>query len=123
MGESNIQLAQARRSQRIQIAMPVVVRGANFKEMASTVAVNVHGCLVMLEAKVTQGDQIRLINPKTVEEMQCTVVYLGKPEDGKIPVGVKFSEPSPLFWRINFPPDDWLTSEERKRPGSNSRPE
>jgi hypothetical protein len=57
------------------------------------------------------------VNPKTAEELPSKVVSLGKPEDGKIPVGIEFSEASPLFWQISFPPDDWLTSSERKRPG------
>ncbi len=109
-----------RRTQRVQIAMPVVVRGPEFQEMATTVAVNAHGCLVLLKAPLQfQRDQeIFLINPKTAEELPGRVVSLGKPEDGKIPVGVQFAEPSPLFWRINFPPDDWHTSAERKRPGT-----
>jgi len=121
MGESGIHISEARRSQRIQITMPLVVRGANFKELTTTVSVNAHGCRVMLEAKVMRGDQIWLINPKTVEEMPSTVVFLGSPEDGKVPVGVEFSEPSPLFWQIHFPPDDWLTSAERNRPDTNPR--
>lgn len=99
--------------------MPVIVRGSHFREMTSTVAVNAHGGLVLLEAKVSKGDQIWLINPQTSEEMPANVVFLGNPTDGKIPVGVEFSEPSPVFWRINFPPTDWLSSTERKRPGLN----
>jgi hypothetical protein len=95
--------------------MPVLVRGPNFHEATSTVAVNAHGCLVLLKTKVLRDDQLSLINPKTAEELPAKVVSLGKPEDGKIPVGVEFGEPSPLFWRINFPPEDWFTSSERKR--------
>jgi hypothetical protein len=98
--------------------MPVFVRGANFQESTNTVAVNAHGCLVMLKAKVVRDDQLSLVNAKTAEELPARVVSLGKPEEGKIPVGVEFGEPSPLFWRINFPPDDWFTSTERKRPGA-----
>ena len=118
MDEPEVQVVSPRRSQRVQIAMPVVVRAPAFQETTSTVFVNAHGGLFMLKAKVARGDQLWLINPKTAEEMPVKVVFLGKPEDGKIPVGVEFSEPSPLFWRINFPPPDWQTSVERKRPGS-----
>jgi hypothetical protein len=57
-----------------------------------------------------------MINPKTAEELPGRVVSLGKREDRKTAVGIEFNEPSPLFWRINFPPDDWLTSADRKRP-------
>lgn len=120
MGETDTQTAPARRTQRVQISMPVLVRGHNFHENTSTVAVNAHGCLVLLKAKVGRDDQLSLVNPKTAEELPAKVVSLGKPEDGKIPVGIEFGEPSPLFWRINFPPDDWFTSAERKRPGTTS---
>jgi len=118
MSDSGIQVAPVRRTQRVQISMPVLVRGANFREATTTVAVNAHGCLVMLKSPVSRDEIVSLINPKTAEELPSRVVSLGKPEDGKIPVGVEFSEPSPLFWQINFPPDDWLTSSERKRPGA-----
>jgi hypothetical protein len=120
VGETDTQTAPARRTQRVQISMPVLVRGQNFHENTSTVAVNAHGCLVLLKAKVGRDDQLSLVNPKTAEELPAKVVSLGKPEDGKIPVGIEFGEPSPLFWRINFPPDDWFTSAERKRPGTTS---
>ena len=118
MSDPGIQVAPVRRTQRVQIAMPVLLRGKNFEEFTNTVAVNAHGCLVMLKAAVSRDDQISLVNPKTAEELPGKVVSLGKPEDGKVPVGIEFSEASPLFWQINFPPDDWLTSSERKRPGA-----
>jgi hypothetical protein len=121
VNDADIQVGHIRRTQRVQISMPVVVRGKTFSETTTTVAVNAHGCLVLLKAKVARDDQISLINPKTAEELPGRVVSLGKPEEDKIPVGVEFSEPSPLFWRINFPPDDGVTSEERKRPGSSGQ--
>src|ERR1700730_17515977 len=121
MGESEVQAIPVRRTQRVHIAMPVVVRGTGFRETPSTVAVNAHGRLVMLKAQVARDETIWLINPKTAEELPSRAVSFGKPEDGKVPVGVEFSEPSPLFWQISFPPDDWLTSEERKRPSASPR--
>ena len=123
MGDSEVHIAPVRRTQRVHIAMPAVVHGANFRETTSTVAVNAHGCLVMLRSKVSRDDQVWLINSKTAEELQGRIVSLGKPEDGKVPVGVEFSEPSPLFWQIYFPPDDWLTSVERKRSDAKPRAE
>jgi hypothetical protein len=118
MSDSGVQVAPVRRTQRVHIAMPVLVRGGRFQEATSTVAVNAHGCLVMLKTPVSRDDQISLVNPKTAEELPARIVSLGKPEEGKIPVGIEFGEPSPLFWKINFPPEDWVTSMERKRPGT-----
>ena len=121
MSDSGIQVAPVRRTQRVQIAMPVLVRGRQFEEATSTVAVNAHGCLVMLKTPVLRDDHVSLVNPKTAEELPSKVVSLGKPEEGKVPVGIEFGEPSPLFWKINFPPDDWVTSAERKRPGTTAQ--
>jgi len=117
MSDSGISVAPIRRTQRVQIAMPVLVRGVKFEEVTHTVAVNAHGCLVMLKTPVLREDSISVVNPKTAEELPSKVVSVGKPEDGRVPVGIEFTEPSPLFWQINFPPDDWLTSAERKRSG------
>lgn len=102
--------------------MPVVVRGNGFREDTTTVAVNAHGCLVLLKTTVVRDDQLFLVNTKTAEELPVRVAFLGKSEDGKISVGLEFTEASPLFWRINFPPDDWFTSVERKRPGTKPAP-
>jgi hypothetical protein len=114
--------AAARRTQRVQIALPLIVRGEQFHETTSTIAVSAHGCLVMLKAKAAPQAVVWLINPKTAEEIPGRVVSAGKPDGDRTPLGIEFSEPSPLFWRINFPPDDWMTSLERKRHASDPSP-
>lgn len=116
--------ADRRRSHRVNITMPILVRGKvngqNFQEETATVSVNAHGGMVRLAAKVVRTQQVSLVNPKTTEEMPCRVIFVGQKENGKTEVGIEFVEPSPLFWRIAFPPEDWDPSE-RKRPAS-SRP-
>jgi len=113
-----------RRSHRVQITMPVLVRwkkGAqSFEEKSVTISVNAHGCMVRLAAALTRSQEVSIVNPKTAEELPCTVTFLGPKESGKTEVGIEFAEPSPVFWRIAFPPEDWDPTE-RKRPGS-SRP-
>jgi hypothetical protein len=110
-----------RRSKRLCIAMPVTVRGKNggalFEEAVSTATVSAHGCMVYLATEVIKGQQISIVNPHTGEELPCTAIFLGKREAGKMEVALEFDEPSPLFWRINFPPEDW-DPDERKRPGA-----
>ena len=118
MNKPEVSVSQLRRTQRVTIAIPVVVRGTGFEETTSTVTVNAHGGLVMLGATVERDSPVWIIHTKTLEELPGKVVSLGKPEQGKIPVGIEFAEPSPFFWQIYFPPDDWQTSVERKRPGS-----
>jgi hypothetical protein len=115
--------AERRRSHRVYIAMPVLVRGKHagqsFEEATQTISVSAHGGLLRVAAKVVRGQTVSIVNAKTAEELPCTVTSLGQKENGKIEVGVEFTEASPLFWRIAFPPEDWDPSE-RKRPGSHA---
>ena len=111
--------AERRRTQRVLIAMPVLVRGGSgpkaFEEETTTVSVSANGCLVRLGHPVVRGQEIAIVNPKTAEELPSTVTFIGLKEGNKAEVGAEFAEPSPLFWRIAFPPPDW-DSAERKRP-------
>jgi hypothetical protein len=115
--------AERRRSHRVYIAMPVLVRGKHagqaFEEETQTISVSAHGGLLRVATKVARGQSVSIVNAKTAEELPCTVTSLGQKENGKIEVGVEFTEASPLFWRIAFPPEDWDPSE-RKRPGSHA---
>jgi hypothetical protein len=118
--------AQRRRSQRVQIAITVLVRGKNgsesFEEATQTVLVSAHGCMVRLAATVVRAQVISIVNTKTAEEMPCEVAFAGKKDaDGKTDVGIKFAEPAPLFWKITFPPEDWNPSE-RKLPDAPKAP-
>ena len=116
--------SERRRTQRVHIAMTVIVRAKEskpaFEEKTQTVSVNANGCLIRLQNPINRGAKIFLVNPHTTEELPCTVMFLGKKDGGKTEVGIEFAEASPLFWRISFPPEDWDPSE-RKRP-SNSPP-
>ena len=109
-----------RRSHRVNIAMPVVIRGTRgaqrFEEESQTTSVNAHGCMMRLATPVARAQEISLVNKKTAEELPCTVTFIGQKDSGRVEVGVEFAEPSPLFWRIAFPPEDWDPAE-RKRPG------
>jgi PilZ domain len=115
--------ADRRRSHRVYISMPILVRGKSagqtFEEATQTISVSAHGGLLRLAAKLVRGQHVSIVNTKTAEELPCTVTSLGQKENGKVEVGVEFTEPSPLFWRIAFPPEDWDPSE-RKRPGSHA---
>jgi PilZ domain len=121
-GDSN---SERRRSHRVNIAMPVLVRGKKgtqaFEEEALTISVSAHGCMVKIGTPVARSQEIAIVNKKTAEELPCTVTFLGQKDSGKTEVGVEFAEPSPLFWRIAFPPEDWDPSE-RKRSGTPHMP-
>lgn len=101
-----------RRSQRLLLAIRVVVSGQQpsglpFAEEAVTQVVNAHGALVLMKQMVANGDRLRVRNVKTGEEVACTVVVVGEHQDHKRGIGIEFDEPSPRFWHVAFPPDDW----------------
>jgi len=81
--------------------------GKTFEEETSTLAINAHGALVLLQARVTSGSTIHLKHKVTQEEQECHVAFLGPVRAGKAEVGLEFSEARPGFWRVAFPPEDW----------------
>jgi hypothetical protein len=115
---SEISSSERRRTARVHIAMPIIVRCRDSKppleEKTHTVSVNANGCLLRLQAMVIRTQKLLLVNPQTTEELPCTVIFVGKRDGGKTEVGLEFAEASPLFWRISFPPDDWDPSERKK---------
>jgi len=113
--------SERRRSHRVNIAMPVLLRGVKgtqrFEEAVQTISVNAHGCMMRVANPLARSEEISIVNTKTAEELPCTVSYVGQKEGGKAEVGVEFAEPSPLFWRIAFPPEDWDPSERKRSSG------
>ena len=100
-----------RRSQRVIVSVHVTVScesGTPFKEETQTLVVNAHGAMVALAAKVVKGQTLRLKNQATQEELNCKVAYLGPASGGKVQVGIDFMSSAPAFWRIAFPPEDWV---------------
>ena len=115
------QLANQRRSQRILLSVPVRVSGTQtsgtpFVEHTKTMIVNAHGALLQLEEPVQEGQTLNVRNVNTGEEMPCKVVDVSPGTHGVAEIGVEFTQPSPQFWRVSFPPTDWSTrSPEAKR--------
>jgi hypothetical protein len=101
-----------RRSQRVLMHVPVRIWGSDaqgnkFEEETSTLAINAHGALVMMQARVTSGSKVHLQHNHTREEQECHVAFLGPVRSGKAEVGLEFSDARPSFWRVAFPPEDW----------------
>jgi hypothetical protein len=83
------------------------IGGQSFSEETLTSVVNAHGALIVLGESVSNGQSITIRNLKSGEELQGEVVDVGSEQAGKFEVGVEFLDPSPRFWRIAFPPEDW----------------
>jgi hypothetical protein len=104
--------AARRRSQRVLMQVSVRLYGTDaqgkpFDEEADTLAINAHGALVLLQARVTSGSLLTLRNNTTKEEQECNVAFLGPVRGNRAEIGLEFSARRPQFWRVAFPPEDW----------------
>ena len=116
-----------RRSQRVLMQVAVRIRGNDtqgraFEETTETLAINAHGALVLLEARLASGGTVKLQHKRTEEEQECHVAFLGPVRGGKGEIGLEFSEPRPSFWRVAFPPEDWSPRSPEARTVSSTRP-
>jgi len=116
-----------RRSQRVLMQVSVRVHGIDaqgkpFDEEADTLAINAHGALVLLQARLTSGSLLNLRNNTTREEQECHVVFLGPVRGNKAEIGLEFSARRPQFWRVAFPPEDWSPKDPEARKASQHRP-
>src|SRR5258708_10088730 len=71
-----------RRSQRVLMQVPIRVygndaQGKKFEEETATLAINAHGALVMMQARVTSGSKVQVQHNLTKEEQECHVAFLG----------------------------------------------
>jgi hypothetical protein len=113
--------SKRRRSQRVILSVAVTVRAegdrdASFEEETQTMVVNAHGALIGIAHKVEKGQKLRLTNRATKIELDCQVTYLGPVAGNKAQIGVEFIKPSPYFWHIDFPPEDWTVPEQSPTP-------
>jgi hypothetical protein len=115
-----------RRSQRVLMQVAVRIRGNNaqgttFEEETETLAINAHGALILLHARVTSGSKVFMRHNRTQDEQECQVVFLGPVRSGKAEIGLEFSSPRPAFWRVAFPPEDWNPKSPEARTVSSGR--
>lgn len=113
-----------RRSQRVLMQVGIRVRGKDaqgkdFEEMTETLAVNAHGALILLNARVISGAIVHVKHNKTDEEQECHAAFLGPVRSGRAEVGVEFTSPHPTFWRVAFPPEDWSPKSPEARTAAN----
>src|SRR3982074_2210946 len=115
-----------RRSQRVLMQVPVRLRGKDaqgkdFEEFTETLAINAHGALVLLTARLTSGAVVHIKHNKTEEEQECHVAFLGPVRSSRGEIGLEFTAPRPTFWRVAFPPEDWTPKNSEARTISTNR--
>jgi hypothetical protein len=116
-----------RRSQRVLMRVGVHVsgtdsEGTSFREATDTLAINAHGALILLNARITSGSVLKLKHNHTGEEQECHVVFLGPVRGEKAEIGLEFTAPRPQFWRVTFPPEDWTPKSPEARTAATKMP-
>ena len=107
-----------RRSQRIDLNVPVVVHrpaseGRQFYESTQTLVVSAHGALVALTDMVAPRQKLLMQHRDSGEQQECRVVSVKSDRTGPPKVALEFTRPAPSFWRLAFPPADWPTGSVR----------
>ena len=106
---------ERRRSQRVIIRVPVTLlvtqNGQPLKISAHTIAVNIHGAMVVCPRTLDADTTLEVVNGRTDEKIGSRVTRASResPEGYLIPV--EFTSPSPNFWQISFPPSNWKAPE------------
>ena len=99
----------ARRSERISIAIPVDVSGAEpggdkFTVLAKTVLISRHGATVLINRKLMPDQQVYLSRPQAGKMAKGRVVgYIRKQADGEM-YGLELDEKDVGFWDVEFAP-------------------
>jgi len=104
-----------RRSQRVIIRVPVTLlvteNGKEVKISAHTVAVNVHGAMVVCPRSLDADTAFEVVNERTNERAGSRVTRAPRESSEGFLIPVEFTSPSPNFWQITFPPASWKPTE------------
>ena len=101
-----------RRSQRLFLQVPIVIEAdrpgkPRLTENTHTIVVNAHGALIQMRTSLDHGQIVTLRNIRTSEECECVVKLATPSGPGKFNTALEFTKPSPAFWHVSFPPEDW----------------
>ena len=105
-------LRMKRRSQRLSLRYPLIAYSYSetsgkmrFREITHTVKVSAHGGMIPLDVQLAHGETFMLKHSARPEEHPCKVVFLGSDnKSGKCLIGFEFTNGTPDFWHIYFPP-------------------
>jgi hypothetical protein len=106
---------ERRRSQRVIIRVPVTLlvteNGQTVKTSAHTVAVNIHGAMVVSPRHLDADARLELVNEQTGEKVSSRVTRSPRESSEGYLIPLEFITPTPNFWQISFPPTNWKAPE------------
>jgi PilZ domain len=99
---------ERRRTMRVMLTVPLKVHGKTAEGEKFTVAtkshtVSLHGVSVELDREVVLGEILTLENETTDEKTDGKVVTIKRSRDGKVFVGIEFTDSEVNFWHMAFP--------------------
>jgi c-di-GMP-binding flagellar brake protein YcgR len=99
---------ERRRTARIAVFADLTIQGFNannekFKIQTRSLSVSGHGGLTVLDAAVTVGQKLFIVNEISKEKAECKVISVRTGSDGKNLVAFEFATPQPNFWKMTFP--------------------
>jgi hypothetical protein len=106
---------ERRRSQRVIIRVPVTLvvteNGQTMKIPAHTVAVNIHGAMVVCKRILDADTTLEVVNGRTDEKIGSRVTRAPRDSAEGFLIPLEFTSASPNFWQISFPPTNWKAPE------------
>jgi hypothetical protein len=106
---------ERRRSQRVVIRVPIILEitksGQKLRVSASTVAVNIHGAMVLCERVFDAGTRLVIRNDRTQESAGARVTRTPRESSEGYLIPLEFDKPLPMFWQISFPPETWKATD------------
>src|ERR1700749_592503 len=99
---------ERRRTVRVMLSIPLTVHGIStegetFAVETKSHTISMHGASLELEYPVQLSDILMIENELTHEQVEGRVVTLKKTREGKMHVGVEFTNKDVNFWHMVFP--------------------
>lgn len=102
---------ERRRSQRVIVRTAVTLHLTIAKQVvivkAETVAVNVHGAMLLCSRSFSADERMEIQNNSTRQRAACRVTRTPRESAAGYLIPIEFEAPAPDFWHISFPPTNW----------------
>jgi hypothetical protein len=96
---------------RVRAQIHVMQQGKPTTFDVTTLSVNPHGALVVMDQGLAAESLLVLEHTGTRQRIACKVVRPAKKMPEGYHVAIEFDSPAPDFWKIDFPPADWRADE------------
>ena len=99
---------ERRRTVRVMLSIPLKVHGIStegdtFAVETKSHTISLHGASLELEYPVQLGDILMVENARTNEQAEARVATIKKTREGKMHVGLEFTDKDVNFWHMAFP--------------------